>query len=356
MLFSKRVLLTALSAALFMQQGVTQAAEYVDVLDTPSIMSQLAIKSPLNSVTLAGNRLVAAGIRGHILYSDDAGKSWHQASVPLSSDLTSVFFPTPENGWAVGHDGVVLHSADSGATWTKQLDGNQAGKIMLDYYTALAATDPANEAYATLVDEAQRVADDGADKPFLDVWFADNQNGYVVGAFGLIFRTTDGGTSWVPQNEKVANPQGLHLNAIRGYGAEVTMVSEQGLVLRLDQASGKFLPVETPFEGTYFGLMQGQRGIGLFGLRGMAFTSADGGANWKQLKLPVDNALTATAMDADGTLYLFDQAGSMLSSTDGGSTFQQMPQNAGTPVTGAVAVGKEALVLVGPRGVRVFPI
>ena len=41
--------------------------------------------------------------------------SWQQADVPVSSDLVAVPFPTPTHGWAVGHDGVVLHSADAGA-------------------------------------------------------------------------------------------------------------------------------------------------------------------------------------------------------------------------------------------------
>jgi photosystem II stability/assembly factor-like uncharacterized protein len=358
MFFSKRILLPAFTAVLFMQQGAIQAAEYVDVLDSPAAMSQLAIKSPLNEVVAAGDRLVTVGIRGHILYSDDAGKTWQQAKVPVSSDLTSVYFPTPAEGWVVGHDGVVLHSTDSGASWTKQLDGVQAGKIMLDYYTALAATDPANEDYAILVGEAQRVVDDGADKPFLGVWFADNQNGYIVGAFGLIFRTSDGGATWVPLNDKVDNPQGFHLNAITGSGSgqDVTMVSEQGLVMRLDPASGKFVTVETPFDGTYFGVQKTRDGVVIYGLSGMAFKSNDGGANWTRLVLPVDKPLTAATTDASGQLYLFDQPGEIVSSIDNGATFRLRPQTSPAAISSAVAIGNESMVLVGPRGVRVFPI
>lgn len=358
MLFSRRILLPALTAALFLQQGTIQAAEYVDVLDAPAVMSQLAIKSPLNTVVTAGTRLVAVGIRGHILFSDDAGKTWQQAKVPVSSDLTSVYFPTPTDGWAVGHDGVVLHTTDAGESWTKQLDGIQAAKIMLDYYTAQAAKDPASERLDSLVYEAERVVDEGADKPFLGVWFADKQTGYVVGAFGLIFRTEDGGNSWVPLNDKVDNPQGFHLNAITGTGSgqDVTMVSEQGLVLRLDPATGKFVSMETPFDGTYFGLQQTRQGLVIYGLSGMAFKSNDGGANWTKLVLPVDKAITAATTDSSGQLFLLDQPGEVLSSNDGGATFRLRPQPSAAPINGAVAVGNEALVLVGPRGVRVFPI
>lgn len=357
MLVSKRVMLAALSAALFLQQGATQAAEYVDVLDMPSMMSQLAIKSPLNAVTSAGDRLVAVGVRGHILYSDDAGKTWQQAKVPVSSDLTAVFFVSPEEGWAVGHDGVVLHSTDSGVTWSKRLDGTQTGKIMLDYYTAMAAADPANEQYETLVGDAQRLVDEGADKPFLGVWFSDSQNGYIVGAFGMIFKTSDGGASWIPLNDKVDNPQALHLNAISGYGDNIAMASEQGLVLRLNQASGRFEAIQIPFEGTFFGVGQGDRGgLGVYGLKGMAFTSLDGGVSWNKLDLPTENSLTAAVTAADGRMFLFDQTGLAMSSNDRAATFKVIPQTGASAISGAVAVGNEALVLVGPRGVRVLPI
>ena len=92
--------LTALAAG-----GATSA--WVDVLDSPALQSPLAAKGLLNGLALAGDRIVAVGQRGHILISDDKGKSWQQAKVPVSSDLVAVHFPTAQAGWAVGHDGVV---------------------------------------------------------------------------------------------------------------------------------------------------------------------------------------------------------------------------------------------------------
>src|SRR5262245_39374432 len=52
----------------------------------PSVKSALAARAPLNAVAMAGTRIVAAGQRGHVLYSDD-GKTWTQADVPSSADL-----------------------------------------------------------------------------------------------------------------------------------------------------------------------------------------------------------------------------------------------------------------------------
>ena len=159
----------------------------VDALDLPATRSALAPRSLLNGLARAGDRVVAVGQRGHVLYSDDAGVNWQQAEVPVSSDLVAVSFPSASSGWAVGHDGVIIHTSDAGATWSRQLDGRSAGALMLETYPEDASGKDAKNASA-LHEQAQRFAAQGAENPFLDVWFADERNGFVVGAFGLILQ------------------------------------------------------------------------------------------------------------------------------------------------------------------------
>src|SRR3546814_7354988 len=84
-----------------------------------------------------------------------------------SSDLT--------HGWAVGHDGVVLATTDAGKSWMKQLDGRRVGPLVADYYARQRPSDLDDPAYAKLQAAAQRLVDEGPDKPFLDVWFADSR-------------------------------------------------------------------------------------------------------------------------------------------------------------------------------------
>lgn len=83
----------------------------------------------VQAMARAGDRLVAVGERGVVLLSDDEGRHWRQASVPVSVTLTSLAFVDDKIGWAVGHGGVVLHSIDAGATWSKQIDGAGLAKI-----------------------------------------------------------------------------------------------------------------------------------------------------------------------------------------------------------------------------------
>jgi photosystem II stability/assembly factor-like uncharacterized protein len=335
-------------------QALAQASGYVDVLDLPARPSALAVRSPLLDVTTAGQRLVAVGQRGHILYSDDAGQQWQQANVPVSSDLNAVYFPSPEQGWAVGNDGVILHSNDAGASWTKQLDGREIGPRVVQHYTALAQAEPDNEAWPVRIAEGQRLIEEGADKPLLDVWFADDKVGYVVGVFNLILRTEDGGQSWVPFQDRTDNPQNFHLNAIASTGDALFIVGEQGLVLKWNEAQQRFSALNTPYQGSFFGVVGKPGEVVVYGLRGNVLRSADGGLSWKPLDSGLQVSVTAAAIDAQGHYRLFTQAGHMLLDQANTDRLQLMPQQNPSPVAGAALTSDGSLIVVGSRGARAF--
>jgi len=353
----KWFLLAALSAALavpFTRPVI--AGEFADVLDTPALPSELAAHAMVTGLTRAGERLVAVGQRGHILYCDDAGQHWQQAQVPVSSDLVAVHFPTAQQGWAVGHDGVVLHSSDGAKTWSRQLDGRQVGPIMLAEYQRRLTTQPDDANLLARVGEAQRMVDEGADKPFLDVWFENERVGYIVGAFNLIFRTDDGGQHWTPLLELTDNPGALNLYAIRPVGDELFIVGEQGLVMKLDRASGRFNALPMPYNGSFFGIT-GKPGVVLvFGLRGNVFRSTDDGTSWNKVDLGLPLSITAGSVTADGRIVLVSQAGHVLVSTDDGASFQQQPNIALAPVAAAQVASGGSLVLAGTRGLRQLPL
>jgi photosystem II stability/assembly factor-like uncharacterized protein len=325
------------------------AAEFVDPLSSPAIQSEKAVHGMFTGLASAGKRLVAVGQRGHIFYSDDNGIRWHQAQVPVSSDLVAVQFPSPTQGWAVGHDGVVLHSDNNGETWTRQLDGRQIGQIMLDHYQQQAAPDDA------LLADAQRMIEEGADKPFLDVWFSDDKTGYVVGAFNLIFHTQDGGRTWVPLMDRTDNPGALNFYGMRAVGDDLFIVGEQGLVLKLDLTSQRFVGVPTPYSGSFFGIT-GKPGVVLvYGLRGNVYRSVDHGSNWDKVELGLSSSITASTVTADGRIILVSQAGHMLISSDDGASFTQQPQERLDPAAAAQATGSGSVVVAGAQGLRQLP-
>jgi photosystem II stability/assembly factor-like uncharacterized protein len=336
-----------------------------DVLDTPALKSALAPRALVNGLARAGERVVAVGQRGHVLLSDDQGKSWRQAEVPVSSDLVAVAFPTPRQGWAVGHDGTVLSSSDAGATWARAFDGRGAGALMAEFYRREAGNlvnDPKRA--AALIQEAERFAAQGAENPFLDVSFEDEKTGYLVGAFGLAFRTVDGGASWQPLLHAADNPKALHLYAVRRVGADVYIAGEQGLLLKLERGhagngsqGAQFRALEIPYKGTLFGITGSERSLLVHGLRGTVLRSSDGGRSWQSVTTGVQVGLTSSHSDGRGRIVIVSQAGHVLVSRDDGASFAPAKVDKPIPAAAVTLVGANAIVVGGPRGVaaRMLP-
>lgn len=328
-------------------------AQTVDSLDRPAITVRAAEHSVLLDVTKAGNRIVAVGERGVVVLSDDGGRTWRQAVVPTSVSLTRVKFVSAQIGWTVGHSGVVLHTRDGGESWKRQLDGKTAAKLALE--AAQADADRAgtgNTAAQRVLTDAQRLVSDGPDKPFLDLYFQDEKTGFIVGAYGLIFRTEDGGATWKPWMGHVDNPRGMHIYSIVARGNMLYLSGEQGLFLRSSDGGNKFIAVETPYKGTYFtsAILPGGEVV-LGGMRGNAYRTADQGRSFTKVDLPVPVSLSASVVLADGSAVFSNQAGTLLISTDQGKTMRPLPASGLPPIAGLADAGNGTLMTVGYGGV-----
>jgi photosystem II stability/assembly factor-like uncharacterized protein len=345
-------LVVAASAAV----ATTSTGQSADVLDRPARISALAERRPIAALAHAGRRLVAAGQRGHILLSDDDGGSWRQAAVPVSSDLTALSFPTAATGYAVGHDGVVLGTTDGGATWRKLLDGRAVNALVLDAMRRKFTAEGGDEARKLLA-EARRNVELGPDKPFLDAWFADANEGFVIGAYNLILHTVDGGRTWDSWFDATDNPKLLNLYAIRPLAGALFIVGEGGLLLVRDPGAQRFRGLASDYPGSFFGVLGlpaasgAVDGVLAFGMRGHALLSHDHGAHWRARDTGLTASITAGEATADGRVVLVDQSGSIAVSRDGGETFARVAVAQPMPLA-AVAVTPAGIVLAGPRGLR----
>jgi len=141
-------------------QALAQDDAQADPAAQPAVIAPLAGSSLLIDLARAGGRVFAVGERGHVLHSDDEGKTWTQVSVPGSATLTAVHFSDADHGCAVGHVETILCTWDGGASWE------------------LTHFEP------------------GQQQPLLDVWFADRDRGIATGAYGVVYTTADGGRVW----------------------------------------------------------------------------------------------------------------------------------------------------------------
>jgi len=273
-------LLVILALPLLAQSGAGEPAK-----DDPSISNAEKLGHAANSLLLDAVQTNAGyfvvGERGHILSSTD-GKTWTQVEVPTRSALTSIATADGQL-WAAGHDGVILHSADNGQSWSRR---------------RVSVWQPGSDDITLGV-------------PVLDLMFTDASNGIAIGAYSLMLVTSDGGATWTQkrigsapvstakpaatdregewtfsadqlQLEEESDP---HFNAIArtGSGAMV-IVGERGTVYRSRDNGGTWQKVRLPYQGSMFGVLawEGEH-ILAYGLRGNAYESMDLGDSWTKV-------------------------------------------------------------------------
>ena len=314
-------LLSVCSVLAFAAPLPLQAA---DAATITSIESPKAVTSLLLDIAHAGKRLVAVGDRGHILFSEDAGRNWVQARVPSRQLLTAVYFVDDKHGWAVGHDAQILASDDGGANWELQHE------------------------------DLEREA------PLLDIWFRDTSTGYAVGAYGALLETRDGGKTWNDVSDRLDNEDGYHLNGITAVkDAGLFVVGEAGSMFRSADWGQTWEKVQGPYEGTLFGALgtASANTLVAYGLRGNLFRSTDFGKSWQQIKLlsesgPLEFGLANGSLLKDGTLVIVGHGGSVLTSKDAGRAFTVVNRADRASLAGATDDAAGNLVLVGQGGVH----
>ena len=279
------VLGAVLSVAILSAEPVN-ASSSESSLDRPAIKSPKAANSLLLDVTRTdgGVRLVSVGERGHIVFSDDHGVSWQQASVPTMQMLTAVNFSSEKVGYAVGHDAIVLKTDDGGETW-------------LQVYVDREAT-----------------------VPLLDVWFEDNLHGFAVGAYGYIIETVDGGQSWDFIDDRVANDDEFHYNAINDDGqGNLFLAGEAGILYRSSDAGKTWTTLSSPYEGSWFGVSGDDGQVLVHGLRGNIYQSQDQGETWQPLSSGTEQTLFGSAKLIDGSVALVGNSGAVLTGSGYGT-------------------------------------
>ncbi|HET7863088.1 MAG TPA: YCF48-related protein, partial [Burkholderiaceae bacterium] len=253
----------------------------------PADVRPSAATSMMLAAARAGRRIVAVGERGTILWSDDDGASFRQAdAVPVSSTLTDVSFADAQHGWAVGHAGVVLHTADAGRTW------------------ALQRSDPAR------------------DQPLWAVHFSDASHGVAVGLWSLVLVTQDGGREWQPAAlPAAAGGRGTDVNLYGLFAARdgaLFACAEQGRVFRSADGGRSWQMLETGYRGSLWaGLALADGTLLIGGLRGTLLRSRDGGTSWTPLETGVRSSITGLTQLPDGRVLASALDGVVLVSTDG---------------------------------------
>ena len=287
--------------------------------EDPAPMRPLASKSMMLDLARAGENLVAAGDRGHILISSDQGKTWNQSKVPTRVLLTALTFVDEKTGWAVGHNETLLKSEDAGQSW-------------------------------------QIVRQDFERDPFLHIWFENKDHGLVAGAYGVMLETFDGGETW--EEVFLNDEDDFHLNQIGGSGngtiyiaSERDNLNERGVSYRSMDSGKTWERMLMPYSGSYFGVLPiDETSVIFFGLRGQIFRSTDQGTNWSEIKSGTFALLTDALKTSKGEIFIVGMGGTVLKSVDQGQSFSIVKQTHQSSFSAIAEASDGSLILAGEGG------
>lgn len=306
--------------------------------DDDSTKAKLVAQSMLFDGVSKQGVMVVVGERGHVLISVN-DENWEQIIVPTRATLTGVYFHDKQNGWAVGHDAVILLTTDGGKHWQKA------------YY------DPEGEI------------------PLFDVWFKDDKHGLAIGAYGLYLVSDDGGVSWNTSEMNISEDKSgtdteeeetkaeddddfldsydVHLNSIGlSDNGKLYIAAEAGQIFRSDDFGESWVPLSSPYIGSFFGVLPlAGDTVLVFGLRGHLFRSGDAGDSWQEIKTPTQEMLTNAIIKADGEIYITGLGGAILKSTDEGMSFSLVEQGHRDGFTAIIQSSEDKLFTVGEKGV-----
>jgi len=228
-------------------------------------------KTLINAVDNADNRIIGVGIHGIIIYSDDLGVNWEQATVPTTKTLTDIDCVNENICWATGHDAYILKTTDQGQSWTIQYK------------------------------------DKLFDAPLLSISMFNENSGIAVGAFAKSLITKDGGDTWQDffVTEDEFQP---HLNNVLVNGQDAYVTGELGLFYHSSDQGLNWSIFETGYTGSLWSsLLISENELILIGMSGNIITASSIEGNkfeFKKYFNGVKNTLTSAITLSNGKVAI----------------------------------------------------
>ncbi|HEY8375162.1 MAG TPA: YCF48-related protein [Nannocystis sp.] len=233
---------------------------------------------------------LAVGVDGVVLRTEDSGATWTQIDVGTRATLRAVILSGAPPAYIAGSD-IVLRSDDEGRSFTPVPDAEGE-------WTAVTTTAKGDKAWlANAAGEIWRLEGEALTPVFLNsegplsgiAATPDGAHLVAVGAGGLVLRSDDGGTQWA----SVTAPTSRDLHAVRlARDASVMVaVGAAGAVLRIDEQGAtaeELLDPGLALRALHLALDGHGHAVGD---HGVALHTHDAGLHWEPLDLGIEQAL-----------------------------------------------------------------
>jgi photosystem II stability/assembly factor-like uncharacterized protein len=307
----------------------------------------LSHRDRLYDATSVAGSLFVVGHPGRVLRSRDGGKTFESLSAAQHDEaLFSVAFNAKGEGAIVGRSGFVLLSSDKGDTWTStvvEVDKEKPslfsvavlvdGTIVAvgDFGVIVRSTDhgkswlrssysielPADAAKCPGGSAAAGDNEDSIGEARLtDVEFVDDKQGYLVGEFGLVARTDDGGLTFKRQNTCTDR---LLYSVASASPTRLLAVGADGTAIESNDAGATWAALPTGTIEHLFGVFADTQRAVVVGAAGTVLVKSGDGP-LSSVQTGVHSWLAGAWLDAKGQGVIVGGRAYVLSTRDGGKT------------------------------------
>lgn len=221
--------------------------------EVPIHISLMGINDKFYDVkALSLEKAIVVGYGGKILMTADGGRTWKAKSSDTELALYNVQFVDTQNGWISGQSGLILRTSDGGESWQKQNTGvtvpifalyfidKDHGWAVAQQATHLRTTNGGETWEEGRIEvSVEGVSEDATlamnDPTIYDVHFLNEKTGWMVGEFGKIYHSVDGGANWAEQQNSLLGQAGITdaLNLPTWFGVRFLNANE-GVVVGLE--------------------------------------------------------------------------------------------------------------------------
>lgn len=315
-----------------------------------------------------------AGVGGLLRYTTNGGTLWQAGTSGLTTDIRALTFVAGTEGYAVGAGGKLQRTLD-GVTWTSPSAGGTVGSTAQMNGVSMAPTtmNPTTTGWAVGNAGAIRKTSSagvnwtantsGTTQALNAVAAGDATNAWAVGNVGTIVATTNGGTT--PWTAQISNASGSDLFGVSFVNAGAwngIAVGAGGRVVWTNNGGSVWSPGTSGVGSTLRSVSVQSTTLAIaVGDAGVIVKSIDGGSTWVQkgVNVTAEN-LTGVVMASATVGWATGVNATVLQTTDGGETWaHQMSGVAATvslkdvkfaDATKAVAVGAGGVVLKSTDG------
>ena len=296
---------------------------------------------------------------GIVRRSQDGGKTWWSYDPTMdwflrdpksNANINSVWFASPDTGFAVGQYGVIMRTVNGGVDWSTFFNPgkeNLTGAVFFDRQKGFISA-ASGDIFKTTNGGAviNKIYSDSKN-PLYSICYSPNKNLYSCGANGVIVKSVNDGTSW----QKLTSNVTKKLNSVYFIDDNTGWaVGELGTIIYTTDAGNTWL---TKSSNTNFNLnsvyfTNTSNGF-IVGDSATLLKSNDAGLNWTKIATPIKQHLkTITFSKQDLNIgYTGGMEGMMLKTDDAGQTWNLSPTKISRNINSLSCTGKDSAIAGG---------